>query len=204
MIKKGVYVLVLKLDIESDIQIGKLGKLHFKKGFYAYTGSALGPGGFKRVERHFNVSTGKNPARKWHIDYILPKSKIVHTILLPTEDAIECKLARLIRKISGISIIPGFGCTDCRCDTHLIYAKDELKSMIADVCSSIGVKYIMISSLNQEKNNKLKIPFSYKMYIPPCPECRSTNSMVYNIFTDDWICKNCGYTTYGCYFDDEK
>ena len=147
MIQKGVYILILKLDQESDIQIGKLGKLHFSNGFYAYTGSALGTGGFKRVERHFNVSTGKNPTRKWHIDYLLPKSKIVHAILLPTEDAIECKLARSLKKISGMSIIPGFGCTDCMCETHLIYAESDPRSMIIDVCNEMGIKSIIINPL---------------------------------------------------------
>ncbi len=43
-----------------------------------------------------------------------------------------------------------------------------------------------------------------KMYIPPCPECGSINSLIYDIFTDDWKCKNCGYTIYGGYFDDEE
>ncbi len=146
--KKGVYVLILKLDQDSDIQIGKLGKLHFRKGFYAYTGSALGTGGFKRVERHFNVATGKNSTRKWHIDYLLSESKIINAILLPTEDAIECKLARSLRKISGISIISGFGCTDCFCDTHLIFIanaiEDEAKKLIIDVCNNIGIKEISI------------------------------------------------------------
>lgn len=148
---KGVYVLILKLDKESDIQIGKLGKIHFRKGFYAYIGSALGTGGFKRVERHFNVATGKNPTRKWHIDYLLHKSKIVQAILLPTEDAIECKLARRLRKISGISIISGFGCTDCACETHLIYAENEIKSMIIVVCNDFGIKSIIISPPDDNK-----------------------------------------------------
>ncbi len=153
---KGIYVLILKLDQESDIQIGKLGKLHLRKGFYAYTGSALGTGGFKRVERHFNVATGENPTRKWHIDYLLPKSKIVCAILLPTEVPIECKLARNIRKISGITIIPGFGCTDCSCETHLFYAENELRDIIIDVCDNIGIKSIVISP-NYETHKMRKI-----------------------------------------------
>ncbi len=50
-------------------------------------------------------------------------------------------------------------------------------------------------NINQKKN---------KMYIPPCPACMAVNSLIYNIITDDWICKNCGYTIYGGYFDDEE
>ena len=142
MIQKGVYILILKFDEESDFQIGKLGKLHFRNGYYAYIGSALGTGGFKRVERHLNVSTGKNPTRKWHIDYLLPRSKIVYAILLPTEYTIECKVARGIRKISGMSIIPGFGCTDCMCETHLMYTENDPRNMIIDTCNEMGEKTI--------------------------------------------------------------
>ncbi len=40
------------------------------------------------------------------------------------------------------------------------------------------------------------------MYIPPCPECGSINSLIYDVTTDNWICKNCEYIVYGGYFDD--
>ena len=143
---KGIYILILRLDQESHIQIGKFGNFQFRKGFYAYIGSALGTGGFKRVDRHFNVAAGKNPTRKWHIDYLSSKSKIVCAILLPTEDAIECKLARRLIKISGISIISGFGCTDCMCETHLIYSENEPKNMIIEACKDIGIDNIIIKN----------------------------------------------------------
>lgn len=42
------------------------------------------------------------------------------------------------------------------------------------------------------------------MYIPPCPECGSIKSLIYDLITDNWICKNCGYIIYGGYFDDEE
>ena len=145
---KGVYILILRLDQESYIQIGKFGNFQFRKGFYAYIGSALGIGGVKRVDRHFNVSTGKNPTRKWHIDYLSSKSKIIGAMLIPTEEAIECKLARRLIKISGISIIPGFGCTDCTCETHLIYTEDEPKSMIIEACKDIGIDNIVYKPNN--------------------------------------------------------
>jgi len=38
---KGSYILLIKLDEDKDIQIGKLGNISFKKGYYAYVGSAL-------------------------------------------------------------------------------------------------------------------------------------------------------------------
>ena len=38
---KGTYSLLLKMDHDEDIQIGKLGKFIFKKGFYVHIRSGL-------------------------------------------------------------------------------------------------------------------------------------------------------------------
>jgi len=107
---KGIYVLIIKLNNNINITVGKLGKLHFRKGFYAYIGSALGKAGFKRVTRHFKVASGINNIRKWHIDYLLPHSKIICAVLLPTHEALECTLASSIKEFSDE--IHGFGCSD--------------------------------------------------------------------------------------------
>lgn len=47
---KGTYSLILELERDQYIEIGKLGKFLFKKGYYVYNGSALG--GFGRVKYH--------------------------------------------------------------------------------------------------------------------------------------------------------
>ena len=121
---KGVYILKLEMDKDTVIRVGKLGIIRFKKGYYAYIGSALGPGGFKRVTRHFNVASGKNMTRKWHIDYLLPHSKVVSAVLMPTEDSIECSVAKAVGELCvGI---PGFGCSDCSCSSHLFFSETEL------------------------------------------------------------------------------
>ncbi|MCD4722450.1 MAG: DUF123 domain-containing protein [Desulfobacula sp.] len=50
---KGTYIIVMYLDKSKRIQIGKLGQFKFKKGHYAYVGSAFGPGGLKsRIKHH--------------------------------------------------------------------------------------------------------------------------------------------------------
>ena len=130
---KGAYVLVLRLVNDTDICIGKVGELHFKKGFYAYVGSALGTGGFKRVTRHFNVASGRNRTRKWHIDYLLPHSKVICAVLLQTDEALECTVAGTLGRFS--EEIPGFGCTDCACSTHLFFSETDLEDSIARTCS---------------------------------------------------------------------
>lgn len=133
---KGVYVLILRLDNDRDILVGKLGELHFKKGFYAYIGSAMGRGGFKRVTRHFNVAQGKNSTRKWHIDYLLPHSEVICAVFSPTYEAIECVVAKLLGEIS--EGLPGFGCSDCSCETHLFFTGKNISGDAADACRGVS------------------------------------------------------------------
>ncbi len=143
---RGVYVLILRLDNNTDIRTGILGELHFKKGYYAYVGSALGTGGFKRVTRHFNVASGKNSTRKWHIDYLLPHSEVICAVLLPTDEALECTIAKTLGQFS--EEIPGFGCTDCACRTHLFFSGTDLKDSIVRTCSKLIENESIIISPN--------------------------------------------------------
>ncbi len=139
---KGTYVLILRLGNDAVIQIGKLGEIVLRHGSYAYVGSALGSGGFKRVTRHFNVASGMNHVRKWHIDYILPHSEVKCAVLMPSYDRLECSVARLLGKT--LTSIPGFGCTDCRCSSHLFFSENDPRN-IANMCSNLaGTESIII------------------------------------------------------------
>ncbi len=132
---RGIYILILRLDDDTGISAGKLGELYLKKGFYAYVGSALGTGGFKRVTRHFNVASGRNRTRKWHIDYLLPHSRVICAVLFPTDEALECTIAKTIGQFS--EEIVGFGCTDCSCSTHLFFSETEFPDKIAGSCNGL-------------------------------------------------------------------
>jgi Uri superfamily endonuclease len=116
---KGTYTLVMHLQKGHKLKIGALGEIYFDEGFYAYTGSALGAGGFSRVARHRDVATGKNHTKRWHIDYLLPCVEIVETVTSPR---IECSVAAGIDR--ELSRIAGFGCSDCHCPSHLHYSRD--------------------------------------------------------------------------------
>lgn len=118
---KGTYTLIMQLKNEMRLKVGALGEVFFDEGYYAYTGSALA--GFSRVGRHKDVSTGKNRTRQWHIDYLLPYVEIVDTITSPRP---ECTVASEIDK--RLARVPHFGCSDCRCPTHLHYA-ESLEAM---------------------------------------------------------------------------
>ncbi len=120
---KGIYTLILRLHDDTAKEVGKLGSLHLKRGFYAYTGSARGAGGFKRIGRHIDVLSGRNTTRRWHIDYLLPETSFRCAVVSPTDQNLECAIA------SGIGAtcdpIQGFGCTDCSCASHLHFADDD-------------------------------------------------------------------------------
>jgi endonuclease-3 len=96
--------------------------MDFARGFYSYTGSARGPGGLKRVDRHIQVLEGIKTTRRWHIDYLLPHAGFQGVFITKTTLDLECRIAEAIGK--RLAHVPGFGCTDCRCISHLHYAQD--------------------------------------------------------------------------------
>ncbi len=115
----GTYVLVVALDEPATIEVGALGDREFDAGTYAYVGSAFGPGGFSRVERHRELAAGERDASHWHIDYLLghPEASLAEAVTFPDAD-LECHLAGALpgEQVSGV------GASDCDCDAHLLAA----------------------------------------------------------------------------------
>ena len=117
---KGTYVLLIKLKKSKIINVGKLGKFKFPKGFYVYVGSAFGSGGLKsRVERHLK----KEKKKRWHIDYFLELAKIID--VFTTNERCEKKLASELLKF-GECVAKRFGSTDDQeNETHLIFFDEK-------------------------------------------------------------------------------
>lgn len=63
-------MLVIKVEKDMQVSVGALGKLAFKKGLYAYVGSAQN-NLEKRVSRHLR----KEKRMCWHIDYLLDNDR---------------------------------------------------------------------------------------------------------------------------------
>lgn len=118
----GIYTLLLRLDRTREIEVGSLGIIQFVEGYYSYTGSARGPGGLKRLERHKRVLLGASSVRRWHIDYLLPYASLVEAVVTRTSADLECEIARRIG--SNLDVIPHFGSTDCKCTGHLHFSTD--------------------------------------------------------------------------------
>jgi len=111
---KGSYILLIKLKNGEEIKIGKLGNISFKKGFYLYIGSALN-GLENRLNRHFKVDKKTH----WHIDYLLKYGKIIDAFYKESSSKEECDIAKNFE--NKLFLIPGFGCSDCKCKSHLFY-----------------------------------------------------------------------------------
>jgi len=126
---KGIYTLIILVNTKSRLKVGKLSYFNFKKGYYAYTGSALGAGATslkRRVARHLKKEKSKN----WHIDFLLANKNAKVTAIIAAESNVnkECQINNLIKNIEGTSIpIVGFGASDCKqnCKSHLIYFGEE-------------------------------------------------------------------------------
>ena len=139
--EKGTYALVIALERESAIAVGKLGRsggkggeneITFPSGYYIYVGSARG-GLPQRVRRHLRGGGGEGSAKKlrWHIDYLLQFASVIEVWYAvegewgrwgEREESQECFWCHVSRGMPDSRIpVPGFGSSDCRCPAHLIY-----------------------------------------------------------------------------------
>ena len=117
---KGIYVLIIQIDHALSCGIGALGKLAFQEGLYAYVGSAQNNLEL-RVKRHQR----KEKRLFWHIDYLLNNeaSKVIEVYYSAGKKMEECNVSSII-EANGAFLIRGFGCSDCRCKSHLFNAEN--------------------------------------------------------------------------------
>lgn len=140
---KGVYTLIINLAKRANLEVGSLGSCKFEKGWYAYTGSALGVAGLKgRIERHLRT----DKICFWHIDYLLQSkhSSVKAIVCAKTNMRYECKIAEEISHMN-VKPIKGFGISDCResCESHLHYVMNgfnETLGSILNAYSNSGLK----------------------------------------------------------------
>ena len=115
----GSYLLILRVTARQEIQVGALGRITFARGWYAYAGSAFGPGGLAaRLGRHLRGGLRCH----WHIDYLRAAARVAEawTAIGPPCREHDWVQALSKGKEAGTAV-RGFGCSDCRCRSHLIY-----------------------------------------------------------------------------------
>ncbi len=112
---KGCYYLVLEILEPISVKAGALDEIKFEAGIYVYTGSAKN-NLEKRVQRHCRSDKPK----RWHIDYLTTNAnvKVIQAWYTQDSKVKECEMAERIGQFG--KAIQGFGCSDCKCRSHLI------------------------------------------------------------------------------------
>lgn len=142
---KGIYCLLIYLSNNQKISFGYR-IADFRKGSYLYIGSALN-GLLPRISRHLQ----EKKKMYWHIDNLLANkyAKIMKIYYLKTEKKLECEVAEALNKI--LNSIKSFGCSDCRCNSHLFYTLYECNSGY----EKILLKEFGFKTLQEYEVNKL-------------------------------------------------
>lgn len=130
---KGIYVLVVSVERNITVRVGKLGSLRFERGLYAYVGSAQNSLE-SRVRRHL----GREKKKFWHIDFLLDNLhvKVLRVLYRNVGRFEECRIAKELGK-EGVAV-PDFGSSDCRCKSHLFkvqgaeFLRDYMNEMNAE------------------------------------------------------------------------
>lgn len=116
----GVYALLIRVPRRETIRVGRLGPVELARGVYIYVGSALNSleG---RIARHLR----RKKRTHWHIDYLLRTTgvKVAGVAIRHATRRLECEMSRKVQK-GAFSCIHGFGCSDCKCNSHLHYLRD--------------------------------------------------------------------------------
>jgi sugar fermentation stimulation protein A len=119
----GNYLILLELAEKRSIEVGALGTVLFKAGWYVYAGSAR-KNLSQRINRHLRR---QRKQQHWHLDYLVPFAsrgvgKLKALPVLSYRN-LECDLAGELAKLGG-KPVPRFGSSDCRCASHLYYFEE--------------------------------------------------------------------------------
>lgn len=141
MKRPGTYILIIALGSDADLDVGALGPLHFSKGLYCYVGSAMG-GLDQRVSRHLS----KSKKVRWHIDRLTMAADSVEAYESYPDYIPECALARMAEECGMTPSAKGFGCSDCRCSTHLFRADPDSIARLVERAGLVSFSLISFPS----------------------------------------------------------
>lgn len=93
------------------------GTLELQPGSYLYVGSAFGPGGpSARIKHHRQIAA----RRRWHTDYLRAACDLIEVWFSTDTASREHAWAKAVARLQGADVpMPGFGSSDCACETHL-------------------------------------------------------------------------------------
>lgn len=140
-VRKGTYVLLIDLGSDREIRVGALGTFFFPRGTYCYVGSAMG-GLDQRLRRHLS----REKVLKWHADYLTSVADDVRALESYPDYVPECDLARMAGECGMEPSVEGFGCSDCRCRTHLFRADPDSIARLSEAAGLVSYNLISFPS----------------------------------------------------------
>ena len=98
-----------------------------------YSGSAFGPGGLgARIGRHLR----RDKKLRWHIDYLRQRvDEVVAYYQSGTRS--ECVFANELMIAGGEIPMKGFGSSDCKCKSHLVFFMNLASFTSFVVCNGL-------------------------------------------------------------------
>ena len=114
---RGSYLLILSIDNGMALEIGRLGRLSFRRGYYLYVGSAM-----KNLEARIRRHLRKTKKHHWHIDCLTAHAGTIIPLPVRSSQRDECEIAKALSSIMQPGP-PGFGSSDCQCQTHLFFSE---------------------------------------------------------------------------------
>lgn len=144
-------MLLLTLAAQAELQIGRTRRIRFEPGLYCYAGSALGPGGLAaRLKRHAAGSQRQH----WHIDYLLPSTRLLGALLIEDPQRLECTWAGWANEHAQ-ACISGFGSSDCNCPGHLFWLglSADADIFIAQAQQNLCARYALRDELTNQHHS---------------------------------------------------
>jgi sugar fermentation stimulation protein A len=112
----GSYLLILRLSRDRRTGVGHLGSLRFRRGFYVYAGSAM-----RNLSGRIAWHHRRRKHLHWHIDHLRQVSDDIVSLPIRSSQREECAITQALA--GALTPGPaGFGCSDCRCPTHLFHS----------------------------------------------------------------------------------
>ena len=112
---RGSYLLLLRLEKNTSIEVGRLGRFLFQRGYYLYVGSAM-RNLTARIDRH----SRQRKKLHWHIDYLRQAADRVIALPIRSSERQECEIAQAFSDVFPHG--PNrFGSSDCNCTAHLFW-----------------------------------------------------------------------------------
>lgn len=160
---RGVYTLIIRSRRPCKVSIRRHASVVVKRGWYLYTGSALGRGSASleaRIRRHL----ARDKHEFWHIDRILSceSAQVVAVVFAETTSDAECTVnAALLEHQNTRVFFRGIGSSDCRCESHFLAADGSLsplKQIVRSCYTKLGLRPHVLRDLKFGESDRILVP----------------------------------------------